>query len=129
MISTAPVGIFAFSIPAGISINIDGFGTGFSSLTHLANLPIDGIKIDRAFVQQAGESMESKEIIRAIASLGRALGKRVHAQGIETEAQWRVMQELGCDVGQGNLCSPPISADEINQLVKSSRLIRGAAWA
>ena len=114
---------------AGISINIDGFGTGFSSLTHLANLPIDGIKIDRAFVQQAGESMESKEIIRAIASLGRALGKRVHAQGIETEAQWRVMQELGCDVGQGNLCSPPISAEEINQLVKSSRLIRGAIWA
>jgi diguanylate cyclase (GGDEF)-like protein/PAS domain S-box-containing protein len=109
---------------AGISINIDDFGTGFSSLSHLANLPIDGIKIDRAFVQQASETIEAKEIIRAITSLGRALGKRVHAQGIETEAQWRIMQELGCDVGQGNLCSPPISADEINQLMASSRLIR-----
>jgi len=109
---------------AGVSINIDDFGTGFSSLSHLTNLPIDGIKIDRAFVQQAGENMESGEIIRAITSLGRALGKRVHAQGIETEVQWRVMQDLGCDVGQGNLCSPPVTADEINQRMSSSRLIR-----
>lgn len=109
---------------AGISINIDDFGTGFSSLSHLANLPIDGINIDRAFVQQAGESREAKEIIRAINSLGRALGKRVFAKGIETEAQWRVMQELGCDAGQGNLCSPPVSAEEINLLMSSSRLIR-----
>jgi diguanylate cyclase (GGDEF)-like protein/PAS domain S-box-containing protein len=109
---------------AGIAINIDDFGTGFSSLSHLANLPIDGIKIDRGFVQQAGEAIEAKEIVRAITSLGRALGKRVHAQGIETEAQWRIMQELGCDVGQGNLCSPPVSADEINQLMANSRLIR-----
>jgi diguanylate cyclase (GGDEF)-like protein/PAS domain S-box-containing protein len=109
---------------AGISINIDDFGTGFSSLSHLANLPIDGIKIDRAFVQQASETIEAKEIIRAITSLGRALGKRVHAQGIETEAQWRIMQELGCDVGQGNVCSPPVSAEQINQMMANSRLIR-----
>ena len=109
---------------AEISINIDDFGTGFSSLTHLADLPIDGINIDRAFVQRAADSIEAKEIIRAITSLGRALGKRVHAQGIETEAQWRVMQELGCDAGQGNLCSPPVSAEDINQLMLSSRLIR-----
>ena len=111
---------------AGISLTIDNFGTGFSSLSHLANFPIDGIKVDRAFVQQAGETVEAKEIIRAITSLGRALGKRVHAQGIETESQWRIMRELGCDVGQGNLCSPPISADEINQLISGSRLIRAS---
>jgi diguanylate cyclase (GGDEF)-like protein/PAS domain S-box-containing protein len=111
---------------AGISINIDDFGTGFSSLSHLANLPIDGIKIDRSFVQQASETVEAKEIIRAITSLGRALGKRVHAQGIETEAQWRIMQELGCDVGQGNVCSPPISADEIALLMSTSRLLRAS---
>lgn len=109
---------------ASISINIDDFGTGFSSLSHLANLPIDGIKIDRGFVQQASETVEAKEIIRAITSLGRALGKRVHAQGIETEAQWRIMQELGCDVGQGNVCSPPISAEQINLLMSTSRLLR-----
>lgn len=111
---------------AGVSINIDDFGTGFSSLSHLTSLPIDGIKIDRTFVQQAGEAREAREIIRAITSLGRALDKRVHAQGIETEAQWRVMQELGVDIGQGNLSSPPVTANEIDLLMSSSRLIRSA---
>jgi diguanylate cyclase (GGDEF)-like protein/PAS domain S-box-containing protein len=111
---------------AGISINIDGFGTAFSSLGHLANLPIDGINIDRAFVQQASETLEAKEIIRAITSLGRALGKRVHAHGIETEAQWRVMQELGCEIGQGNLCSPPATAEDVNGLMSYNRLSRAS---
>ena len=105
---------------AGISIDIDDFGTGFSSLSHLSNLPIDGIKIDQAFVQQAAESNEAKEIVRAIISLGCALGKRVHAQGIETEAQWQVMKELGCNVGQGNMCSLPITADDVRQLISNN---------
>lgn len=111
---------------AGVAINIDGFGTAFSSLGHLANLPIDGINIDRAFVQQASETIEAKEIIRAITSLGRALGKRVHAHGIETEAQWRVMRELGCEIGQGNLCSPPTTSEEIDGLMSHNRLSRKA---
>ncbi len=109
---------------AGILINIDDFGTGFSSLNNLANLPIAGINIDGTIVQRAADSTDAKEIIRAITSLGRALGKRVHAHGIETESQWRVMQELGCDAGQGNLCSQPVSAEDINQLMLNTRLIR-----
>ena len=104
---------------AGISIDIDDFGTGFSSLSHLTNLPVDGIKIDQAFVQQAAENKEVKEIVRAIISLGCALGKRVHAQGIETEAQWQVMKELGCNIGQGNMCSAPITADDVKQLISN----------
>ncbi len=110
---------------AGVSIIVDDFGTGFSSLSHLTDLPIDGIKIDPAFVRQAAETMEAKEIVRAIASLGRALGKRVHVQGIETEAQWRDLQDFGCDVGQGNLCWPPDLAEEITHEMSGSRLIRG----
>ena len=105
---------------AGISIDIDDFGTGFSSLSHLTDLPIDGIKIDQAFVQQAAGSNAAKEVVRAIISLGRALGKRVHAQGIETEAQWQVMKELGCNIGQGNMCSSPITEADIQQRMSSS---------
>jgi diguanylate cyclase (GGDEF)-like protein/PAS domain S-box-containing protein len=109
---------------AGVSINVDGFGTGFSSLGQFTQLQFDGISLNRSFVQQSVESREAMEIVRAITSMGRALGKRVHASGIETEAQWRAMQDLGCDSGQGNLCSPPVSADEIVALMSESRLIR-----
>lgn len=111
---------------AGVQFCIDDFGTGFSSLSHLASLPVDSIKIDRSFVQQAEQTLEAKEIVRAITSLGRALGKSVHVQGVETEAQWRVLVELGCDVAQGNVCSPPITAAELNQLMASSRMLRAA---
>jgi diguanylate cyclase len=111
---------------AGVTFCIDDFGTGFSSLSHLANLPVDVIKIDRGFVHQAEQTMEAKEIVRAITSLGRALGKSVHVQGVETEAQWRVLVELGCDIAQGNVCSPPITATELNQMMASSRVLRAA---
>jgi diguanylate cyclase (GGDEF)-like protein/PAS domain S-box-containing protein len=111
---------------AGVKISIDDFGTGYSSLSYLATLPIDSLKIDQSFVNRMTETPESKEIVRAIATLGRALGKSVFAEGVETEAQWRTLVELGCDYGQGNLCSPAISADEIAQRISGSRLIRVA---
>ncbi len=111
---------------AGVTLCIDNFGTGFSSLSHLASLPIDSIKIDRGFVHQAEQTNGAKEIVRAITSLGRALGKSVHAQGVETEAQWRILAELGCDVAQGNVRSPPISAAELNQVMATSRVIRAS---
>jgi diguanylate cyclase (GGDEF)-like protein/PAS domain S-box-containing protein len=111
---------------AGVKISIDDFGTGYSSLSYLATLPIDSLKIDQSFVNRMTETPESKEIVRAIATLGRALGKSVFAEGVETEAQWRTLIELGCDYGQGNLCSPAISADEIAQRISGSRLIRVA---
>ncbi len=111
---------------AGVKISIDDFGTGYSSLSYLATLPIDSLKIDQSFVNRMTETPESKEIVRAIATLGRALGKAVFAEGVETEAQWRTLVELGCDYGQGNLCSPAISADEIAQRISGSRLIRVA---
>jgi diguanylate cyclase (GGDEF)-like protein/PAS domain S-box-containing protein len=111
---------------AGVKISIDDFGTGYSSLSYLATLPIDSIKIDQSFINQMTETPESKEIVRAITTLGRALGKSVFAEGVETEAQWRTLVELGCDYGQGNLCSPAISADEIAQRISGSRLIRVA---
>ncbi len=111
---------------AGVTFSIDDFGTSLSSLSHLANLPVDSIKINHGFMQQAEQSRAAKEIVRAVTSLGRALGKSVHVQGVETEAQWRVLVELGCDVAQGNVCSPPITAVELNQLMASSRLLRVA---
>jgi diguanylate cyclase (GGDEF)-like protein/PAS domain S-box-containing protein len=111
---------------AGVKISIDDFGTGYSSLSYLATLPIDSLKIDQSFVNRMTETPESKEIVRAIATLGRALGKSVFAEGVETEAQWRTLVDLGCDYGQGNLCSPAVSADEIAQRISGSRFIRVA---
>lgn len=111
---------------AGLKISIDDFGTGYSSLSYLATLPIDSLKIDQSFISRMSETPESREIVRAIATLGRALGKSVFAEGVETEAQWRTLVDLGCDYGQGNLCSPAISADEIAQRISGSRLIRVA---
>lgn len=111
---------------AGVKISIDDFGTGYSSLSYLATLPIDSLKIDQSFVNRMTETPESKEIVRAITTLGRALGKSVFAEGVETEAQWRTLVELGCDYGQGNLCSPAVSADEIAQRISGSRFIRVA---
>lgn len=91
----------------GISIALDDFGTGFSALSHLRVFPVDRIKIDRSFVQEADRNPETASIIRAITGLARELGVRTTAEGIETEAQLRTLKSLGCDEIQGYLVSRP----------------------
>lgn len=89
----------------GIAIVIDDFGTGYSSLATLQAFPFDKIKIDRSFVGQIEVNPQAAVITRAVVGLGRSLGMRVIAEGVETEAQLRFLREEGCPEIQGYLVS------------------------
>ncbi len=94
----------------GVRLAIDDFGMGYSSLSYLARLPISKIKIDRSFVMQIDQPGEA--LIEAIVTLGRRLGKRVVAEGVETKAQMDFLRYLGCDDAQGFLlCRPGVASD------------------
>jgi diguanylate cyclase (GGDEF)-like protein/PAS domain S-box-containing protein len=95
----------------GVRLAIDDFGTGYSSLSYLKRFPVDVIKIDRSFVDGLGIDPEDTAIVTAIISLGRALGLRVVAEGVENTRQLAELRRLGCDRGQGFMFSPPRPAD------------------
>jgi EAL domain-containing protein (putative c-di-GMP-specific phosphodiesterase class I) len=94
-----------------VQIALDDFGTGFSSLAYLRRLPIDVVKIDKCFVTDIGEAPSGAAIIQAITTLAHALGLSVTAEGVETERQRDGITVIGCDHAQGNLYSPPLSAE------------------
>ncbi len=98
----------------GIKISLDDFGTGYSSLSYLHRFPLDSLKIDRSFVSRI---MEDDEIVRTIVTLGRNLGLRVIAEGVETIEQVAKLRELGCEFGQGYYFSVPINAQEATDLL------------
>lgn len=95
----------------GVQLSIDDFGTGYSSLSYLHRLPFDTLKIDRSFVYSVGASGENSEILQTIISLAKGLKKKVIAEGIETEAQLSLLQNLGCDFGQGYLLARPLTKE------------------
>ncbi len=97
----------------GVHLAIDDFGTGYSSLAYLRNLPFDSIKIDRAFVGRLGEDQEDEAIVNAVVTLIHRVGKRVVAEGVETERQLDVLRELGCDEAQGFLLARPMPPEQI----------------
>lgn len=94
----------------GVQLSVDDFGTGHSSLGHLKELPIDKMKIDRSFVTDLPERSDSAAIARAIIQMGRSLGIKVIAEGVETEAQRSFLAGEACDELQGEAVSPPLSA-------------------
>lgn len=97
----------------GLQISIDDFGTGYSSLAYIKHLNVDRIKIDQSFVRDLEYNAESYSIVAAIITMGHSLGMKVLAEGIETQQQLHILQELGCDEGQGYLLSKPMTADQI----------------
>jgi diguanylate cyclase (GGDEF)-like protein/PAS domain S-box-containing protein len=101
----------------GVVISVDDFGTGYSSLEALHRLPIDTLKIDRSFVANLGESSRAAELARTIIQMGRNLGLRVIAEGIETDVQRRVLCELNCSLGQGYFFSRPRPAPELHEFL------------
>ena len=92
----------------GIGLAIDDFGTGYSSLMQLRQLPFTEVKIDQAFVADAERSRDCRLIIQSITDLAHGLGLSATAEGVETLQQLRLVRELGCDVVQGYLISPPL---------------------
>jgi diguanylate cyclase (GGDEF)-like protein/PAS domain S-box-containing protein len=96
----------------GISFSLDDFGTGYSSLAYLKRLPLDQLKIDRAFVRDMLVDMTSGAIAQTVISLGRAMGLSVIAEGVENEEQRGFLAGLGCHAFQGMLFSPPLPLEE-----------------
>nr|WP_320194113.1 EAL domain-containing protein [uncultured Desulfobacter sp.] len=101
----------------GFKIAMDDFGTGYSSLSYLTSFPLDTLKIDRYFVMNAMSEQNNQVIIKAIIAMGHSLGKKIIAEGIETEDQYHFLKVCGCDEGQGNFFHHPVPADEFEKLL------------
>ena len=97
----------------GVSIALDDFGSGYTSLGYLKRLPIDVLKIDKSFVLNMGEDTHDAVIVRSAIELGHNLGFEVVAEGVETATTWRELGKLGCDIAQGFYLSTPVRADEL----------------
>jgi len=104
----------------GISLSIDDFGTGHSSLSYLKRLPVDEIKIDRSFVMEMESSDNDAKIVHATIDLAHNLGLKVVAEGVETEAALMVLKRLNCDYAQGYYLSRPVPADELLKWLANS---------
>jgi diguanylate cyclase (GGDEF)-like protein len=103
----------------GVQLAVDDFGSGFSSLTFLARVQVDEVKVDSTFVAAMIESAEAAAIVRTTVDLGKRLGVRVVAEGVETPAQRSALTELGCVAAQGWHITPPVPADRAFALMRS----------
>ena len=101
----------------GVGLSVDDFGTGYSSLRHLSSLPVNSLKIDRAFVADLQRGSNEAAVVRAIVLLGNSLGKTIIAEGIETPAQMEQLLQMGCTAGQGFHLSRPLAPALIDQLL------------
>ena len=106
----------------GVGLSLDDFGTGYSSLSYLRRFPIDTLKIDHSFISSIGTNKESEAIVTAIISLAHNLGLKVVAEGVETQSQLEFLQEQLCEIYQGYLCSKPIPAELIPELLAPTLL-------
>jgi EAL domain-containing protein (putative c-di-GMP-specific phosphodiesterase class I) len=100
---------------AGIKLAIDDFGTGYSCLSYLRDIPGDYLKVDRSFVMELPGNEKAEAVIKAIVSLGKSLGYRIIAEGVETEAQARFLKDIESDIAQGFLYSRPLEAEALQQ--------------
>ena len=105
----------------GVSIALDDFGTGYSSLSYLHKFPLNSLKIDQSFVRQINTS-EGSGIVTAIINMGRSLGLRIVAEGVENEEELSFLQSYGCDEAQGYYFSRPVPSQVLTERLKLSRL-------
>src|SRR5262245_36148853 len=105
---------------SGVEVSVDDFGTGFCSLSYLARLPVDTLKIDRSFVVRMRDAGYPRNIVAMIVSLAHTLGLRVVAEGVEDNEQMRLLRELGCDQIQGFYVSRPVPAEDIDALLSAA---------
>lgn len=111
----------------GVQISVDDYGTGYSSLAYLGHLPVDELKIDRSFIAELHSSPANAAIVRSTIALGHDLGLVVVAEGVEDQATWDALGELGCDTIQGYFASKPLSAAALeNWIVERSAALSAA---
>jgi EAL domain-containing protein (putative c-di-GMP-specific phosphodiesterase class I) len=111
------LGVLAGLRELGVELSLDDFGTGYSSLAYLKRLPVQEVKIDRSFVMRMNEDPEDAAIVRVTTDLGRSLGLRVVAEGIEDAVSWQTLARVGCAVGQGYHLSRPLPAADLQALL------------
>jgi predicted signal transduction protein with EAL and GGDEF domain len=107
----------------GFPVAIDDFGTGYSSLAYIVTLPIDELKIDRAFVKKITADPAYEGIVRTCVALARGLNLKVVAEGVETQAQADMLRRLDCDQAQGFLYSPPVPADQLERMLVAQKAL------
>jgi diguanylate cyclase (GGDEF)-like protein/PAS domain S-box-containing protein len=99
----------------GVRLAIDDFGAGYSSFAYLRRFDVDVLKLDRSFL--AANTADNRALVQGIVELARALGVSLVAEGVEEEWQVQLLRELGCDLGQGYLLSPPLPPDEVERVL------------
>jgi EAL domain-containing protein (putative c-di-GMP-specific phosphodiesterase class I) len=109
---------FAALRVTGVEVSIDDFGSGFSSLGQLVNIPAGVLKIDRSLVAGAEQRSQSAAAIAAVVALGRACGMRILAEGVETAEQLALATELGCTFAQGYHIARPMPAEDVAPWVR-----------
>jgi len=102
----------------GVRVSVDDFGTGYSSLSRLQRLPVDVLKIDKAFVEDVGAGAKQGALVRAIVMMAHSLDLTVVAEGVETEVQRAFLERHGCDLYQGHLLSPPLPPAQMEQYLR-----------
>ena len=118
---TRAMGILGRLNQMRVEMSIDDFGTGYSSLGHLRQLPVKELKIDKSFVMNMGINESDAIIVRSTIDLGRNLGLRVVAEGVEAADVWRQLELLGCDYAQGYYRSRPMPAEELPRWLSLAR--------
>ncbi|MDQ3804182.1 MAG: EAL domain-containing protein, partial [Acidobacteriota bacterium] len=112
------VGLMGGLREMGVRISVDDFGTGYSNLSYLIDLPIDALKVDRAFVRDVTNNPKHAKLLKSIVTMAHDLGLKVKAEGVETESQRDMLCRLRCDEAQGYLFSRPVPADEFERLLR-----------
>jgi EAL domain-containing protein (putative c-di-GMP-specific phosphodiesterase class I) len=103
----------------GLKVAIDDFGTGYSSLSYLRDFPIDLLKVDKSFINSIAKGPEESALARAVIRLGRILGLKVVAEGVENSDQSSILRQLRCEYAQGYFFSKPVEADRIDELLEA----------
>lgn len=111
----------------GVRLSIDDFGTGYSSLGRLRRIPVDTLKIDRAFISYMDGDPENREIVRVIIMLAHNLGLKVVAEGTETQAQIDLLKQLNCEMAQGYFFSRPADDRAMLKLLVNNNSARATS--
>jgi EAL domain-containing protein (putative c-di-GMP-specific phosphodiesterase class I) len=103
----------------GVKLSLDDFGTGYSCLAYLRQLPLDELKVDRAFVRNLNQSMEDRRLVQATIDLAHNFDLRSVAEGVEDQATLETLRDMGCDVIQGYVLSEALPADAFTRWFES----------